>query len=372
MNKPQVKANSHTGVLQDIRILPLLAALLFGSWADLVQADAEASVAQHPNRNITFIATSDSHYDAFENEDRNDRNRDTIREMNAITTVSWPEQLGGKTISRPLGVLVLGDVIDDGDRIFQGKHQTPRQWLLFQADFGLDGTDGLLDYPVFETWGNHDGPPVGKDKNGFSFQSQLKARNMLRQKKEWLTGLSANGLHYSWDWEDVHFVQLGIYPADKQHAEIRYNPVWHDPQNALTFLKEDLAKHVGRSGRPVVLMSHCGIDADWWHEQDKKAFYESVKAYDVILYLYGHSGTGFRQWSPSGENRTLDCVNTGQTENGFFVVQITADKILLAYRVKQWIQKEVSDGKPARTWDGKWEWKHIVEITTQMKKSIQG
>jgi len=350
------------GISRYMRTLSVCIAVLFGCLMGLVHADAGASVAQHSNRDITFIATSDSHYDAFENEDRNDRNRDTIREMNAIITTSWPEHLGGKPISKPLGVLILGDVIDDGDRIFQGKHQTPRQWLLFQADFGLDGTDGLLDYPVFETWGNHDGPPIGKDRHGFSFQSQLKARNLLRQEKGLLTGLSSNGLHYSWDWNDVHFVQLGIYPADKQHAEIRYNSVWHDPQNALTFLKEDLAKHVGSSGRSVVLMSHCGIDADWWHEEDKKAFYESVRGYNVILYLYGHSGTGFRQWSPSGEGEILNCVNTGQTENGFFVIQITGDRIRLVYRVKHWIHTETLDGKPVRTWDGEWEWKHIVEI----------
>jgi hypothetical protein len=359
--KTQMKVYSQMGASKDIRILSLFTALLFGSWVGLVHADAGSPVPQKPNGDITFIATSDCHYDAFENEDRNDRDRDTIREMNSITTVRWPEQLGNAPIQDPRGVLVLGDVIDDGDRILKGKHQTPRQWLLFQADFGLDGRDGLLDYPVYETWGNHDGPPVGKDKHGFSFQRQLKNRNHLRQEKGWLTGLSSNGLHYSWDWDDIHFVQLGIYPADRQHPDIRYNSVWHDPQNALTFLKEDLAKNIGGSGRPVVLMSHCGIDADWWHEEDKKTLYDTVKDYNVLLYLYGHSGTGFRQWSPSGEGKVLSCVNTGQTENGFFVIQITKDKIRLAYRVKHWIHEEIPDGKPVRTWDGKWEWKHIVE-----------
>ena len=30
---------------------------------------------------------------------------------------------------------------------------------------------------------------------------------------------SENGLHYSWDWNGVHFVMANLYPADKQHAE---------------------------------------------------------------------------------------------------------------------------------------------------------
>ncbi len=336
--------------------------ILTGLLLVLANCGAQAQSPASVSRDVTFIATSDCHYDAFENEDRNDRNRDTIGEMNAVNELSWPDRLGAGSIPEPRGVVVLGDVIDDGDRIFQDKHQTPRQYLLFQADFGLDGKDGLLDYPVFESWGNHDGPPIGEEKHGFSFQSKLKERNLLRKRKGWLANLSENGLHYSWDWDDVHFVQLGIYPADRQHAEIRYNPVWHNPQNALAFLEKDLAENVGKSGRPVVLMSHCGIDADWWHESDKKAFHESVRDYNVLLYLYGHSGTGFRHWAPNGSGRPLNCINTGQTENGFFVIQITDASIKLAYRAKQWTHAKSAEGKPVRNWNNRWEWKHIVEI----------
>jgi DUF1680 family protein len=339
-----------------------------GAWAGgvfglrvLKRKPTPAGESQDTQRDLTFVVTSDVHYDAFENEDRNDRVRDTLTQMNEITDIAWPEELGGGLIQRPRGVLVLGDVIDDGDRVLQGKHQTPRQWRLFEADFGLDGGDGLLDYPVYETWGNHDGPPVGREKNGFSFQAQLKRRNGLRQERGWLTDLSANGLHYSWDWEDVHFVQLGIYPADTQHLRVRYSAEWHDPQGALTFLKKDLAGHVGGSGRPVVLMSHCGFDADWWHEEDWQAAYEAMKPYNVLLYLYGHSGTGTPQWAPTGEEKPLNCVNTGQTENGFFVVQITGDEVRLAYRTKHWMDEELPDGMRRRTWNGDWEWKHLSQ-----------
>jgi cytolysin (calcineurin-like family phosphatase) len=310
-------------------------------------------------RDVTFIVTSDVHYDAFENEDRNDRVRVTLRQMNEIAGTAWPEELGAGAISRPRGVLVLGDVIDDGDRVLAGKHQSRRQWLLFAADFGLDGTDGLLDYPVYETWGNHDGPPAGKERHAFSFQAELARRNLIRLEKGLVGGLSANGLHCSWDWQDVHFVQLGIYPADKQHPLVRYNAQWHDPQGALTFLKEDLAKHVGGSGRAVVLASHCGFDTDWWHEDDWKAFYEAVEDYNVILYLYGHSGTGLRKWAPEDGKRPLQCINTGQTENGFFVVEISGQRVRAAYRVKHWLEEKTADGEKRRVWDGRWQWRHL-------------
>ncbi|MCX5675303.1 MAG: glycoside hydrolase family 127 protein [Planctomycetota bacterium] len=332
----------------------------------IVLALAVAAAAGEPpgqprraERDVTFLVTSDAHYDAFENEDRNDRVRDTLRHMNEIAGVAWPGPLGGDPIEKPRGVLVLGDVLDDGDRMFQGKVQGAQQWAYFVRDFGLDGTDGLLKFPVLEGAGNHDGPPAGREKSGFSFQAELKKRNALRKQKGRLANLAENGLHYSWDWDDVHFVQLNLYPADKQHEGIKYSPAYHDPQGALTFLKQDLAAHARQ--RRVVLMSHCGFDTDWWHPEDWKAAYEAAKPYNVILYLYGHTGTGLREWKPEGEERPLQCVNTGQTENGFFVVQILQDRLRLAYRIKQWTQTKTETGPPKKTWTGQWEWKHLLE-----------
>ncbi len=260
-------------------------------------------------------------------------------------------------------MLLLGDVIDDGDLKVEGVNRSERQYAAFEKHFGLDGRDGLLKYPVFETWGNHDGPPVGAEKNGFSFQANLKRRNAVRARKGLVSRVSENGLHCSWDWDDVHFVQLGIYPADRQREGIRYSPVWHDPQNALSFLKRDLAETVGKSGRPVVLMSHTGFDSDWWVPADWAEFYEAVKPYNVVLYLYGHSGTGVRQWAPEGEPRKLLCLNTGQTENGYFVVRIRDNRMRFGYRAKQW--EEAPGAPPSRTWTGAWAWRWAgqAEIT---------
>ncbi len=323
----------------------------------LILADAAA-------RDVTFISTSDSHYREPDNKfgHHNDLNRASIEEMNRIACTNWPGQLGGGKVEKPRGVLLLGDVIDDGDKRSAGRRISEEQFGFFLADFGIDGTDALLKYPVIEGWGNHDGPPEGKEKNGFSFQARLKKRNQLRKQKGIVTNLSGNGLHCSWDWDDVHFVQLNLYPADQQRAGVHYSPVWHDPQGSLSFLKKDLAEKVGGSGRPVVLMSHCGFNTDWWTPANWKELYEAARNYNVILYLYGHSGTGLRDWAPDGEAKKWTCINDGHTDIGFFVVQITGDRLRAAYRCKSGVKfTKTPDGLLHHEWNGTWEWKFHME-----------
>jgi len=324
---------------------------------------AAPSAAVAGTRNVTLISTSDSHYKAFESRQWNELNRETINEINRIAGRPWPDKLGSDGIDTPRGVVLLGDCIDDGDRVVEGRDYTAEQFRTFIAHFGLDGTDGLLTFRVFETWGNHDGPPIGKStKSPLNFQAELKKRNAIRRQKGWLTNLSANGLHYAWDWDDVHLVSLGIYPADRQNAKVRYNPVWHDPQGALTFLEQDLAKHVSDSGRPVVLMSHAGFDSDWWHPDDWKAVYNVAKRYNVVLYLYGHTGTGLRDWAPEGEPKKWTCINDGHTTSGFFVIQLKGDRLRAAYRCKE---KLKVTRNPDRThtieWDGQWGWRFPLD-----------
>ena len=314
-------------------------------------------------RDVTFFATSDCHYvEASRKNNRNDSNHQTIDQMNAIASVHWPKELGGDPVNTPRAVVVLGDCIDDGDKKVDGQNVSAEQYGYFKADFGLDGTDGRLKFPAFEGFGNHDGPPAGKEKFGFSFQANLKERNRLRKEKGLISSLSDNGLHYSWDWDDVHLVQLNLYPADVQHAGVRYSAEWHNPQDALAFLKKDLAEKVGDSGRPVILMSHCGFDTDWWTPDDWRALYDAARPYNVVLYVYGHTGTGVRPWAPPGETHKWLCINDGQTEKGFFVIQLQGDRLRAAMRRKTNYKVEKSkDGALHATSDGGWEWHWLVD-----------
>lgn len=310
-----------------------------------------AALAQ--DRTFTFLVTSDSHYEALEKVERNDRNRLTIERMNELPGTEWPERLGGGKIGQPRGVLVLGDLIDDGDK----AGETEIEWRAFVEQFGLDGADGLLKYPVFEGCGNHDGPPEGfLKKQGRSVQTEIKKRNAQRLEKKLISRVSENGLHYSWDWEGVHFIQANLYPADKQNAKVRYSLPWHDPQLALSFVKKDLAETVGDSGRPVVIAAHCGFDTDWWVLEDWTAFYEAIEPYNIVAFFHGHSGTGVRKWKPAGAEKPLDVVNTGQTEKGFFVVEVSKSRMRLGFHVKQ--KAEVLKNP-------EWTWKFLFETAIE-------
>jgi cytolysin (calcineurin-like family phosphatase) len=341
---------------------PILLTILLVAAFTWIAAAQAADVPLNPNRNVTFLSTSDSHFRTTERPGNNEWDHETIEEMNKVASLKWPEKFGGDGIEKPRGVACLGDCIDDGDMKKGGKNWSEEQYGFWLKEFGFDGTDGHLKFPIYEGWGNHDGPPIGKERY-FSFQAHLKQRNELRLQRGMISNVSANGLHYSWDWDDVHFVELNIYPADRQNPKVHYSAVWHDPQGSLAFMKEDLAKNVGRSGRPIVLLAHCGFDTDWWVPEDWKNAYDAAKDYNVVLYDYGHSGTGLHEWAPPGETRKWTCINDGQTTAGFFVIQIKGDRLRAAYRTRENVRYDKKPGHDIRRtgWDGTWGWKWLLD-----------
>jgi len=124
--------------------------------------------------------------------------------MNELPGNNWPEKLGGGFIGFPRGVLALGDLIDDGDK----TGQTDIEWLHFEEQFGLDGTDGLLRFPVFEGWGNHDGPPEKFIKQRVSVQRQIRWRNQRRLDQQLIPQVSERiALRLGLEWNPFYSSQ---------------------------------------------------------------------------------------------------------------------------------------------------------------------
>ena len=109
-------------------------------------------------------------------------------------------------------------------------------------------------------------------------------------------------------------------------------------------------------------MSHCGFDTDWWMPDDWKDLYDAAKDYNLVLDLYGHTGTGVHDWAPEGETKKWTCINDGQTENGFFVIQLKGDRLRAAYRAKASVRVTRNpDRTETREWGGGWKWKWLVD-----------
>lgn len=138
----------------------------------------------------------------------------------------------------------------------------------------------------------------------------------------------------------MHFVQLGVYAG--QEGDDIINPwdkhfegTWRFPGHSLEFLEQDLAKNVGQSGRPVVLLQHYGFDdwgLGWWSERERQAFYQVIRNYRVIAIFWGHTHVvQFINW----RGIPTWCAGAGQHDpepGEFLVVNINPEQMTVAER----------------------------------------
>ena len=169
-----------------------------------------------------------------------------VDRLNELSGTEIPEASGGGRVRELRGVIHGGDCIDTGDKPRVDMQRT--EWAGFEDFYGLTGRDGRLKLPLYEVHGNHDSPRG----DGYAVQ-RIRERNRNRPG---LTAVSENGLHYSWDWGPVHFVNLGIVVGEVSEPARRRR---YAPLGSLQFLQEDLQKHVGSSGRPIVVTHHIDV-----------------------------------------------------------------------------------------------------------------
>ena len=85
-----------------------------------------------------------------------------VAELNALAlNASWPASLGGGLVQVPAGVILSGDIIDNGDT-------EAYEIANFTRVYGLKGGDGLLSAPIFEGRGNHGVSPWHAIRNEHS------------------------------------------------------------------------------------------------------------------------------------------------------------------------------------------------------------
>lgn len=283
------------------RPLPPVPRLATGPAPSVPARAALPDTARQGGLDVTFVVFSDTHFgyggaerdlgggrrDPVEKPQGTELvNGQAISAMNALPGKPWPEALGG-TIGEPRGVLISGDLTEDGEAW---------QWHGFTRYYGLSGNDALIRYPVFEGHGNH-------DKQGDWY-----VLNRIRERH--------GDLNYAFDWHDLHLVCLGEAP-DRLGLE------W-------------LAKNLSRVGRarPILIYFHFPLqgpysDNNWFGRGDyRERFAATIAGYNVIAVFHGHyHASGWYHW------RDWDVYNVGAAKHrrySFAVVNVTDRRLRVA------------------------------------------
>lgn len=310
---------------------------------------------------VAFFLVSDTHFLADKDhpgqleESSAEHTRRLVDTLNKLAGSEIPARSGAGVVRKPSLVIHGGDVIDTGDK--GGKIQEAMQrteMAAFEKMMGLDGRDGDLDFPIYEIHGNHDGPG-GK---GHAIDRIIE-RNKARPG---VTHVSSNGLHYSWDVGDVHFVNVGIVVGSVAGIARRRR---YAPMGSLDFLVKDLKEKVGTSGRPVIITHHIDIarytvpvpdDAPFsdkeWDPADVGGFHAALEGYHVPGIFYGHThGRSVWRWDgksatpgkekiteaeiATGDRRVYDvfnCDNSATPHGGqqaFFYVELSPEELIV-------------------------------------------
>lgn len=291
----------------------------------VMMAALAACSAAGEDIDFTFYIVSDPHYGKAGAEFALNRG-DVVRELNALPGTLLPADVGGGPVGTPRGVLVAGDLIERPDTAL---------WREYAGDFGVAG-EGRVRWPVYDALGNHDEPP------NQMVVAPFKARN--RSRKDVFTDTS--GYFYSWDWDQVHFVNLNLYSGNERAGGTG------NPLRALDFLKRDLADRVGTSGRPVVVMQHYQFDdgESWWSSSHKAMTRDVLKGYNVIGLVHGHShAKNLYLW------QGMDVLDAGTAMNGdVLVARIKGTRMFVVNRLKgAWgrlkLDKTIRLGRPLPT-----------------------
>ncbi len=272
----------------------------------LLSARLHAATGTPAQPECAFLVITDTHFFASSEkpgllDPRSDTiTRQLVATLNRLPGSALPAAVGGGAVLAPKGALVLGDLINDGDKSGGSfPEQQATEWQAFTARLGLTGAEGELKFPLYELHGNHDGP-AGK---GVALDG-IRERNKRRLG---VVAVSESGLHYAWQWGGVHFLNLGLVvaPGSGATGRRRYHPL-----GSLDFLTGYLRDKVGRSGQPVIVAHHLDLARHltreaWqriphgaeWDPEEIIQYFDTLEPYNVLGVFYGHThNRNFCRW----------------------------------------------------------------------------
>ncbi len=278
--------------------------------------------AAQQQESSTFIFTNDVHACRMANglapncaeEGKTDAN--LLRHVSAINRVphlTWPAEISGKPtalvsagkrIGIPRGVVIGGDLTDDGggQGAIPGEGFQLRQFSQrYQQGIGPD----RVHFPVYLGLGNHDLDQDGPAPHTDWYRRELRDYVELNHRSTVffkppvpVTNYDVESDCYSWDWPNVHLVQTQRFAGDTNKGAV----------SGLNWLADDLATYAANR-KPVILFQHYGWDPfstetwdpdkqtfdpegkgppHWWSPQDREKMVETLRPYNVIALFHGH------------------------------------------------------------------------------------
>ncbi|CAN7615275.1 metallophosphoesterase [Mesorhizobium sp. LjRoot246] len=236
-----------------------------------------------------------------------------VAALNGLGDKDWPAEINGVAtglrsagshIGAPLGLVVGGDMTDDGGgQITQPSEGT--QLLQFSQRYQQGVGPDRVHMPVYVGLGNHDldqnGPPHHVDWYRRELRDYVEVNHragVFFKPPAPATDYDLDTDCYSWDWGGLHLVQTHRFAGDTGHGA----------ESSLPWLKQDLATYAA-DGRPVILFQHYGWDIfsierwdaakksydddgagapHWWSEADRQALLAALKGYNVVGIFHGH------------------------------------------------------------------------------------
>lgn len=236
-----------------------------------------------------------------------------VAALNAINEKQWPAEIGGVAtglrsagdqIATPLGIVVGGDMTDDGG----GQVTSPSegtQLLQFSQRYQQGVGPDRVHVPVYAGLGNHDLDQNGPRHHVNWYRREMRDYVEVNHRPSVFfkppvpaANYDVDSDCYSWDWGGLHLVQTHRFAGDVGHGAV----------SGLPWLKDDLAANAA-DGRPVVIFQHYGWDvfslekwdpakktfddqgagaAHWWSDADRQALLAVLKGYNVVGIFHGH------------------------------------------------------------------------------------
>lgn len=227
-------------------------------------------------RPANFVVVADLHFDEMPESDQFCH----VNAINKLVPSGMEDAIDG--------VVIAGDIFD---------HPCQYSLELFRARYDKRGVgEKKIKYDIYPGYGNHDIDPDGTDANNnmkmrrltYAFRDSLLGHMMDRGE---LKNIHPETKDYSWNFGDVHFVQVNRFFGDTIVGNA-------NPQEWENWIKRDLRKNAS-NGEPVVIVQHYTFTdewgSNWWGEESRKKMAEILEPYNVIAIFAGHIHNEDRQ-----------------------------------------------------------------------------